>query len=48
MKRLQANVAELIRAGIATEQFAPRNVDAAASCFCDHRPSSSLSNQCHF
>lgn len=34
LKRLQADVAELIRAGIATEEFAPRNVDVVASCFC--------------
>jgi AcrR family transcriptional regulator len=34
LKRLQADVAELIRAGIATEEFVSRNVDAAASCFC--------------
>jgi|GEM_PF-2539923 len=33
-KRLQVDVGEFIRAGIETEEFAPRNVDAAASCFC--------------
>ncbi|WP_307147266.1 hypothetical protein [Rhizobium tibeticum] len=34
LKRLRTNVGELIRTGIATEEFVPRNVDAAASCFC--------------
>lgn len=34
LKRLKANVEELVCAGIATEEFVPRNVDAAASCFC--------------
>ncbi|RXT28937.1 hypothetical protein B5P46_09370 [Rhizobium leguminosarum] len=34
LKRLQANVGELVCAGIATKEFVPRNVDAAASCFC--------------
>lgn len=34
LKRLQVDVAELIRTGIATEEFIPRNVEAAASCFC--------------
>ncbi|MBZ9791585.1 TetR/AcrR family transcriptional regulator [Rhizobium sp. 3T7] len=33
-KRLQADVGEFIRAGIETKEFAPTNVDAAASCFC--------------
>lgn len=34
LKRLQAHVGDLIRTGTATEEFAPRDVDAAASCFC--------------
>ncbi|MGZ2430258.1 TetR family transcriptional regulator [Rhizobium redzepovicii] len=34
LKRLEAHVRELVCAGIATEEFVPRNVDAAASCFC--------------
>lgn len=34
LKRLQTNVGELIRTGIETEEFVPRNVNAAASCFC--------------
>lgn len=34
LRRLRAEVAVLIRAGIAAEEFAPRNVEAAASCFC--------------
>ncbi|MGZ2488128.1 AcrR family transcriptional regulator [Rhizobium pisi] len=33
-KRLQADVGEFIRAGIETDEFASRNVDAAASCYC--------------
>lgn len=33
-KRLRADVGALIRTGIATDEFALRNVDAAASCFC--------------
>jgi AcrR family transcriptional regulator len=34
VKRLKANVGELVSTGIATNEFVPRNVDAAASCFC--------------
>ncbi|MGO7674013.1 TetR/AcrR family transcriptional regulator [Rhizobium ruizarguesonis] len=34
LKRLEAYVRELVCAGIATEEFVPRNVDAAAACFC--------------
>jgi AcrR family transcriptional regulator len=34
LKRLKANVGELVCTGIATDEFVPRNVDAAASCFC--------------
>jgi AcrR family transcriptional regulator len=34
LKRFQTDVGEIIRAGIAAEEFAPANVDAAASCFC--------------
>ncbi|MGR9294655.1 TetR/AcrR family transcriptional regulator [Rhizobium leguminosarum] len=34
LKRLEAHVRELVCAGIANEEFVPRNVDAAASCFC--------------
>ncbi|MBB4289005.1 AcrR family transcriptional regulator [Rhizobium leguminosarum] len=34
LNRLTATVGELVSAGIATEEFVPRNVDAAASCFC--------------
>ncbi|MGO7611858.1 TetR family transcriptional regulator [Rhizobium ruizarguesonis] len=34
LKRLQAYVGELVATGIATEEFAPRNVDTAAACFC--------------
>ncbi|QKK28152.1 TetR family transcriptional regulator [Rhizobium indicum] len=34
LKRLQAYIGELISTGIATEEFVPRNVDTAASCFC--------------
>lgn len=34
LKRFQSDVGELIAAGIAAEEFAPGNVDAAASCFC--------------
>ena len=33
-QRLQADVGEFIRAGIETDEFASRNVDAAASCYC--------------
>ena len=32
LKRLHAHVGELIRAGIATEEFVPRNVGAARNC----------------
>ncbi|MGO7041594.1 TetR family transcriptional regulator [Rhizobium acaciae] len=34
LKRLQAYVGELVCTGIATGEFAPRNVDTAAACFC--------------
>jgi hypothetical protein len=34
LQELQADVGELIRAGIETEEFVPGNVDVAASCFC--------------
>ncbi|MBY3233416.1 TetR/AcrR family transcriptional regulator [Rhizobium laguerreae] len=34
LKRLQAEVWELVRTGIEAEEFAPGNVDVAASCFC--------------
>lgn len=34
MKRLQAHVGELVCTGIATKEFVPRNIEAAASCFC--------------
>ncbi|WP_245488978.1 TetR/AcrR family transcriptional regulator [Rhizobium ruizarguesonis] len=34
LKRLRAYVGELVATGIATEEFAPRNVDTAAACFC--------------
>lgn len=34
LKRFRSYVGALIRAGIATNEFAPRNVDMAASCFC--------------
>lgn len=33
-KRLYDHAGRLIRAGIGMKEFAPRNVDAAASCFC--------------
>ncbi|WP_027665067.1 TetR family transcriptional regulator [Rhizobium leguminosarum] len=34
LKRLQAYVGELVCTGIATGEFAPRNVATAAACFC--------------
>ncbi|NKK80437.1 TetR/AcrR family transcriptional regulator [Rhizobium leguminosarum] len=34
LKRLHAYVGGLVSTGIATEEFVPTNVDAAASCFC--------------
>jgi AcrR family transcriptional regulator len=34
LKRLKVTVGELVSDGIATGEFVPRNVDAAASCFC--------------
>ncbi|MDL2410567.1 TetR family transcriptional regulator [Rhizobium calliandrae] len=34
LKRLHADMARLIHDGIETQEFAPTNVEAAASCFC--------------
>ena len=34
LHELEADVGKLIRAGVASGEFAPRNVDVAASCFC--------------
>ncbi|WP_426129067.1 TetR/AcrR family transcriptional regulator [Pararhizobium sp. PWRC1-1] len=34
LKELQADVRKLIRAGVTRGEFAPGNVDVAASCFC--------------
>lgn len=34
LKRLQTDVGKFIRTGIAAQEFAPRNVEEAASCFC--------------